>query len=136
MNVSPSLDTYDLTKLPKQVLEEDISLILDMDIQDVDLFALCTPDNLIEQRIRLSLVKTVGRANVLWTTGTLSFDGIDVFSFTTQGPIGHRELHKFILNEKMYIEMLQFLGTYYAQSESLELFDMDDAIVFQTEAFV
>ena len=85
MSALPSLDTYDLTKLAKQILADDISLFLDIDIYDVDLFALCTPSNLIENRIRLSLVKNVGRANVIWTTGVLSFDNVDVFSFTTQG---------------------------------------------------
>ena len=42
MSALPSLDTYDLTKLAKQILADDISLFLDIDIYDVDLFALCT----------------------------------------------------------------------------------------------
>lgn len=136
MSALPSLDTYDLTKLAKHILADDISLFLDIDIYDVDLFALCTPSNLIENRIRLSLVKNVGRANVIWTTGVLSFDNVDVFSFTTQGSIGHRELHKFILNEKMYIEMLQHLGTYYRQDESIGFLDVDEYFVFQAEMYV
>ena len=136
MSASPSLDTYDLTKLAKQVLADDISLFLDMDIYDVDLFALCTPSNLIENRIRLSLVKNVGKSNIIWTTGVLNFENVDVFSFTTQGSIGHRELHKFILNEKMYIEMLQHLGTYYSQEDQETLPDVDEHFVFQAEMYI
>lgn len=115
MNVLPSLDTYDLNSLPLHVLAEDISIHLDLDLNDTNLLALCTEDNLVEQRIKLSVVKTQGKGNIVWSTGTLSFDAVDVFTYS----MCSKELHKFILNEKVYIEMLNHLGSYYKPDELL-----------------
>ena len=111
MNVSLSHSTYDLTKIPKHILAEDISLHLDIDIYDTDILSEAVNMNQQEQRIILTTTEIVGYRQESWISGTLAFDGVPVLTF--MGKFVEKELHKFVLNEKIYLDLLEYLGTFY-----------------------
>lgn len=117
MNASPSLSTYDLTLVPTAVFEEDISVIVDIDLFDTNLFKLCTPTNQKEERIKFDLTRSVGgRSNNSWMTGLLSFDGAPVVSFDTSGSVVTRRIQKIIIDELLYLEMIQYLASFYSST--------------------
>lgn len=126
MNASPSLSTYDLTLVPTAVFEEDISVIVNIDLFDTNLFKLCTPTNQKEERIKFELIRSVGgRSNNLWMTGLLSFDDNPVVSFDTTGSPVTRRIQKTIIDELLYLEMIQYLASFHSSVNSV-VFTLED----------
>ena len=101
----------DLSKIPLRVLEEDISLMHDIDINDINLLELSNIQNQKEGRITLTLNGY---------SGAIYFDGELVLSYISS----HQ---KEIKNEKSYLEFLSYLASFYSTSSEV-IFTLEDDV--------